>query len=241
MDHADIDELSALALDAADGRDSLREHVATCPECADLLDSLVAVRRLAGAEPLVAAPADLRRRVLQEALSEPSPANAVAARPAPPPVTEILRTGRRIPVWAAGLAAAVTLVAGIGLGRLTDAGSEPSVEPDPGTVVAAADLTALDSDAPRGVASAVRTDDTVTLRVRASELGGASGVHEVWLINVDGKRMVAIGLLAASDAGEFQVPLGLIEEGYRIVDISVEPDDGDPRHSGVSLARGELA
>lgn len=239
MDHADIDELSALALDATAARDSLREHVATCPECADLLASLIAVRRLAGAEPLVAAPADLRRRVLEEALSEPSPADVVVGRPAPVPVPA--RNRRGIPVWAAGLAAAVTLVAGIGLGRLTDPGSEPSVEPDPGTVVAAADLTALDSDAPRGVASAVRTDDTVTLRVRASELGGASGVHEVWLINVDGKRMVAIGLLAAGDDGEFQVPLGLIEEGYRIVDISIEPDDGDPRHSGVSLARGELA
>lgn len=234
MDHADIDELSALALDAADGRDSLREHVTTCPECSDLLDSLIAVRRLAGAEPLVAAPPGLRQRVLQEALSDPA-----VGRPAP--VAVPARNRRGIPAWAAGLAAALTLVAGIGLGRLSDGGSEPTVEPDPGTVVAAADLTALDSDAPRGVASAVRTDDTVTLRVRASDLGGASGVHEVWLINVDGERMVAIGLLAAGDDGEFQVPLGLIEEGYRIVDISVEPDDGDPRHSGVSLARGELA
>ena len=67
------------------------------------------------------------------------------------------------------------------------------------------------------------------------------GFHEVWLINVDGKRLVALGFLADWDKGEFQVPAGLIEKGYRIVDISVEPDDGDPTHSGVSLARGELA
>ena len=63
----------------------------------------------------------------------------------------------------------------------------------------------------------------------------------MWLINVDGKRMVAVGLLASGDEGEFEVPLRLIDEGYRIVDISIEPDDGDPTHSGVSLARGELA
>ena len=50
-----------------------------------------------------------------------------------------------------------------------------------------------------------------------------------------------VGVLASGDEGDFGVPLGLIEEGYRIVDISVEPDDGDPTHSGVSLARGELA
>jgi anti-sigma-K factor RskA len=107
-------------------------------------------------------------------------------------------------------------------------------------VVAAAALTALDSDAARGEASAVREDDMITLRVKARELGDEDGFHEVWLINVDGKRMVALGVLAEWDTGEFQVPRGLIEEGYRIVDISVEPDDGDPTHSGVSLARGEL-
>ena len=115
------------------------------------------------------------------------------------------------------------------------------MDPDPGTVVAAADLTALDSDAARGVASAVQADDTLTLRVEASALGDEDGFHEVWLINVDGTRMVALGVLASGDEGEFEVPTGLLEEGYRIVDISVEPDDGDPTHSGVSLARGELA
>ena len=110
-----------------------------------------------------------------------------------------------------------------------------------GTVVAATPLTALDSDAGRGEASAVQTDDTFAIRVSASELGDAPGVHEVWLINVDGKRMISIGLLASGDEGDFAVPMDLIDEGYRIVDISVEPDDGDPTHSGVSIARGELA
>ena len=104
-----------------------------------------------------------------------------------------------------------------------------------------ADLTALDSDAPRGVADAVEKGDTMTVRVSAEELGGEGGVHEVWLINVDGKRMISIGLLPSGDEGQFEVPMDLIEKGYRIVDISVEPDDGDPTHSGVSLARGELA
>ena len=92
-----------------------------------------------------------------------------------------------------------------------------------------------------GTDTDVETGDTLTLRVSAEELGDDDGVHEVWLINVDGKRMVAVGLLASGDAGQFEVPLGLIDKGYRIVDISVEPDDGDPTHSGVSLARGELA
>jgi hypothetical protein len=169
------------------------------------------------------------------------------AEPIPLPVggRAAARPSRRgVPAWAAGLAAGLALVAGLALGRLTTDGSERPEGTDPptpsGTVVAAADLTALDSDAPRGEASAVRSDDTVTLRVRASGLGDEDGFHEVWLINVDGTRMVALGVLAEGDTGEFEVPQGLIDEGYRIVDISVEPDDGDPTHSGVSLARGEL-
>ena len=153
---------------------------------------------------------------------------------------DVPRPRRRVPVWAAGLAAGIALVAGLGLGRMTlDDATSPGRDA-PEAVVAAADLTALDSTAGRGVARAVESDDTITLRVQASELGEDDGFHEVWLINVDGERMVALGVLADGDAGEFQVPRGLLDEGYLIVDISVEPEDGDPTHSGVSLARGEL-
>lgn len=238
MSHVDPDELAGLALDPADGTPEARTHLATCADCAELLTALTDVRLLAGAEPLVAAPDRVRAAVLAEVRGEgivqPVP---LPARPAPGE----RRPGRRVPAWVAGIAAAVALVAGLGLGRLTVADPEPPEEGGAPTVVAAADLTALDSDAPRGEASAVRTDDTITLRVRASELGDEDGFHEVWLINLDGTRMVALGVLAEGDEGEFQVPRGLIDEGYRIVDISVEPDDGDPTHSGVSLARGELA
>lgn len=237
MSHVDPDELAGLALDPADGSPEAREHLATCADCAELLTSLADVRRLAGADALVAAPAGVRAAVLAEVRGE----GLVQPVPLPSrPVAADRESARRVPAWAAGIAAAVALVAGLGLGRLTVADPDPP-DDETSTVVAAADLTALDTDAPRGEASAVRTDDTITLRVRASELGDEDGFHEVWLINLDGTRMVALGVLAEGDEGEFQVPRGLIDEGYRIVDISVEPDDGDPTHSGVSLARGELA
>ena len=256
MTHADLDDLAALVLDPDDASDELRSHVASCPDCGALLASLADVRRVAGEGELVPAPDRVREQVLSHvrspAAADPSdhPADDQDARPVPlrvdaPARPEGRRSRRTIPAWAAGLAAGIALVAGLGLGRLTDGSEAPeAVDPgsDPGTaVVAAAELTALDSDADRGVARAVRADGTVTLHVDASALGEEEGFHEVWLINVDGTRMVALGVLASGDEGDFGVPLGLIEEGYRIVDISVEPDDGDPTHSGVSLARGELA
>ena len=238
MSHADPEQLAGLALDPTDGPADVREHAETCPECAALVAAFTGVRRRAGADALVPPPAELRAQVLAQVRSGDAPPVSLPVRAEPAP-------RRGVPLWLAGVAAALALLAGVGLGRLgtgTDETPE-AVDPpaDTGTVVAATPLTALDSDAERGEASAVQTDDTFTIRVSASELGDEPGVHEVWLINVDGKRMISIGLLASGDEGEFAVPMDLIDEGYRIVDISVEPDDGDPTHSGVSIARGELA
>ncbi len=241
INHVDLDDLADLVLDPAHTPDSVRTHVESCPVCTDRLHSLLDVRRLADGEPLVAPPDRVREQVLAQVRgTETALEPRLQVTDAP---RDELRQRRRVPVWAAGIAAALALLAGLGLGRLTGepAPTPEAVDQDPGTVVAAADLTALDSDAARGVASAVETGDTLTLRVSAEELGDGDGIHEVWLINVDGKRMVAIGFLASGDEGQFEVPMGLIDKGYRIVDISVEPDDGDPTHSGVSLARGELA
>jgi hypothetical protein len=239
MNHADPEQLAGLALDPTDAPDDVRDHAATCPECAGRVAAFTGVRRRAGADALVAPPARVRSQVLAEVRAEDLP------EPPSAPVHDDLPSRRGIPLWLAAVAAALALVAGVGLGRWGTGGEEApeAVVPpvDTGTVVAAATLTALDSDADRGEASAVQSDDTFTIRVSATELGDEPGVHEVWLIHVDGVRMVSIGLLAAGDDGEFAVPMELIDEGYRIVDISVEPDDGDPTHSGVSVARGELA
>ena len=236
MSHADPEQLAGLALDPTDGPADVRDHAETCPECAALVAAFTGARRRAGADALVPPPAELRAQVLAEvhAGDAQPPSGSVPAEPA---------ARRGVPLWLVAVAAALALLAGVGIGRLTGSTETPEAvdPPDTGTVVAATSLTALDSDAERGEASAVQTDDTFTIRVSASELGDEPGVHEVWLINVDGKRMISIGLLASGDEGEFAVPMDLIDEGYRIVDISVEPDDGDPTHSGVSIARGELA
>ena len=240
MSHAELDDLAGLALDHDDVSPDVQRHVDGCLQCSEAVDAFAAARALAGGGPLVAPPQHVRNQVMTH-VRRGTPDAPSAPIPLPVALESHPRARRGISPWLAGIAAALALLAGLGLGRVTG-GPAPTPEAvDPGTVVAAADLTALDSDAARGVASAVETADAVTLRVSAEELGDEDGVHEVWLINVDGKRMVAIGLLASGDEGQFEVPLGLIDKGYRIVDISVEPDDGDPTHSGVSLARGELA
>ena len=86
----------------------------------------------------------------------------------------------------------------------------------------------------------VRTDSGVTLEVATtSALDAGNGYLEVWLINRDGKRMVSIGLLDA-ERGLFPISQDLLDQGYVVVDISREPFDDQPEHSGDSLVRGTL-
>jgi anti-sigma-K factor RskA len=62
---------------------------------------------------------------------------------------------------------------------------------------------------------------------------------ELWLIDADVKGMVSLGVVNGS--GEYQLPDGLQVSDYPIVDLSTEPYDGKPTHSGASLLRGKLA
>ncbi|MEO7588759.1 MAG: hypothetical protein ABIS84_12120 [Arachnia sp.] len=66
------------------------------------------------------------------------------------------------------------------------------------------------------------------------------GYVEVWLINVDLKRMISVGIFAAGTAANFYVDDDLINAGYLIVDLSNEEFDNEPRHSGDTIMRGEL-
>jgi anti-sigma-K factor RskA len=67
---------------------------------------------------------------------------------------------------------------------------------------------------------------------------------ELWLIAArdDGTLDVQpVALVDPDDPGTYAVPAGLDPEVYSIVDISIEPRDGDVAHSGRSILRGDLA
>ena len=60
---------------------------------------------------------------------------------------------------------------------------------------------------------------------------------ELWVINGDVSDMYSLGNVTDS-AGRFALPEGVTADEFPIVDISVEPDDGDATHSGQSVLRG---
>jgi len=62
----------------------------------------------------------------------------------------------------------------------------------------------------------------------------------VWLLDLEQGRMVALGVLDDRGRGRLTLPDGVRVADYPEVDVSLEPDDGDPAHSGDSVLRGEL-
>ena len=73
---------------------------------------------------------------------------------------------------------------------------------------------------------------------------GADADLEVWLIQPDVQGgitdLVSIGLIDPDDPSALEVPSGYDPLVYNIVDISIEPRDGDARHSGRTILRGPL-
>ena len=61
----------------------------------------------------------------------------------------------------------------------------------------------------------------------------------MWLIDANVEGMVSLG--PARSDGIYAVPSDLDVAAFPIVDVSVEPPDGNPTHSGVSVLRGTLA
>lgn len=74
----------------------------------------------------------------------------------------------------------------------------------------------------------------------SAELEAApDGYREVWLITSDTTELVSLDIRDGGE-GNFPVPVGIDTDGYDLVDISAEPVDGNPAHSGDSIVRGQL-
>jgi hypothetical protein len=138
--------------------------------------------------------------------------------------------------WLAAAAAAVLLVAGV-LGGV--AVGRASNDPQ-GTPVALHPL-------PNGVATGnaegkahLLASGGVKLDVNGLPKPPGTDFYEVWLYDPPTGRMLAVGVLPDSGKGDYTLPKAT-EQGYSAVEISLEPDDGNPAHSKVSVLRGPIA
>lgn len=161
---------------------------------------------------------------------EPAPPHLWDAIEAATATPGLAAAGRRRRWWWTAAAAAV-VAALVTAAVLVDRRS------DDGRVVARVDLELL-GDSGVGAAELIDRDGRFELRVQTSDLGAAPGYFEVWLIDTTVSQLVSLGPLRAD--GRYPLPQSLDPGQYPVVDISREPLDGDPAHSGDSVLRGEL-
>jgi hypothetical protein len=263
VQHCTPEQLALAALrEPLPDRDT--EHLADCAQCRDEVTSLQrAVDLLAVpsfAEPVSPVPPPPRvwdaiagatgvtvapRPLVSEAPVEPVPLRAVprstpedAPRHAPAADLPRPRRGGSTGPSRRWLAIAAALVVGgvVGAGAVALTGERD----DGGAVVAQTALDPLDDDRASGraeVRERAGAGRVLEVDLDAPELDDA--YYEVWLLQSDAQRMVQVGVVQRG-ATVLPLPEGIDLGAYPLVDVSVEPLDGVPTHSGDSVARGQL-
>lgn len=261
MQHLDPETLALLALGEHPrdvSTDADRSHLDACAACSSELSTLSAVSRVAGtvteADVLVAPGAAVWERIHAElGLRDVGP-EAPAQEPAGAATDGGSRRlavvdgasrpaggtrPRRLVPWVSA-AAAAALVVGVAGGVLWER-RESTVPEAPEVTLASATLDALPAwpDA-SGLARLEESPDglrQVVVEVDADATPG--GYREVWLLADDLSGLVSLGVLEGTE-GRFDVPADLDVSRFSLVDVSQEPLDGDPAHSGDSIVRGAL-
>jgi hypothetical protein len=147
----------------------------------------------------------------------------------------VLRTTRRR-VW---LGAVAVVVAGLGIagGLVVSRGGGDDVIAE--AALSNVGLSPLGS-ASSGKAEIVRRGASYLLHLDVSRLPSEPASYvEVWLIDSQVKGMISLGPYHGN--GDYVIPSGVDPAKYPIVDVSIEPSDGIPTHSGVSIVRGITA
>ena len=243
-EHVSADDLALRAL-GEELPDVPESHLAGCAPCQSELDQLRAVVTTARSVqpddyPVTPPPSVWEGIVAELGLATGGGAGAgVAAVDSPVaglPVAAA-RTRRRS-VLLALAAGVIGLLIGIGATAVVTAGDDDL------PVVASTELTVLADDSSGGDAEVVREGDGRVLELDVPTLTpDTKGFYEVWLLDKDAKRLVSIGLLDLSQGttARFPIPDDIDLATYPVVDVSVEPADGNPAHSGDSVVRGTLA
>jgi hypothetical protein len=128
------------------------------------------------------------------------------------------------------------VVGGGGVYAVT-AGDDVATTPQ---VLASAALDPLEGQTATGTVTVVSTSSGPQVSVDVSGLAKPDGFYEVWLLDKDAKKLIALGVLDDTDKGVFAMPPGVSMSDYPVVDVSLEPQDGNPEHSHNSLVRGIL-
>ncbi|MBG6179438.1 hypothetical protein IWX62_000628 [Arthrobacter sp. CAN_A1] len=117
--------------------------------------------------------------------------------------------------------------------------SDPAAVPGARAGPAQDNTVALEGFTARGSATVLAAGDGArTLEITVTN-EQAQGYQEVWLIAPDLEQMYSLGVIGGGTSS-LVIPDDVDLAAFPIVDVSDEPLDGDPVHSGVSVLRGTL-
>ena len=151
------------------------------------------------------------------------------------------RTGRdrrRRLLLAVGSAAAGLVVGAVAaVGIYARAQEQPAPQ-----LVASTAIRPVGDATPRagGSAELVRHDNRLSLRIDAHDLPPVKGYYEVWAFVPGTTTMQPMGTLEPGQVTTLAVPSGMDVDKFSGIDVSAEPYDGNPAHSGRSVLRGRL-
>ena len=168
----------------------------------------------------------------------------IADDPAPVVAIESRRAHRRSWIWAATAAAAVVIV-GVGVVAVANRDGGESVL---STAVLLHDPAAFDPLGADSTATATLLERDGHLEIQLTDASLPSLASdddlELWLIEPDSAGNPAdiapVAVVEAAGPGTYRVPDGIDPTSHYVVDISIEPRDGDAAHSGRSILRGAL-
>ncbi len=228
------------------------EHLSTCQHCSAELDAYAKVVNTARSIEPEDTSSDPSPEVWARVSDELGLGQQESDVSSTPDNLAVLRPGgarsepghRR---WPTSLLVAASVIGVVAGGVLAAGGSalfndnQPtpiaSASPD---VVGTASLVALPDHQGSGKAEIIQTSRGPELIVDVDSLTPSDGFYEVWLIDPKTFQMVGLGALN-NNSGRFPIPDGLDLSKYRVVDVSIEPYDGNPLHSKDSVVRGEIS
>lgn len=251
MTHLSSDRLAGRVLGTEEAfTEDEQNHLANCAQCsqefaelgriADLarqpehVDSQLipnavwqSVRAQLGISPAAASTPTSASGTPTTATAEPTPPTTLTQQP-----DRTFRKRRSLLI--AAIAAVFGLIVGAGV---TTVALRDRVE-----VTSSVSLEALPGHTGHGTAELITDRGQPELRVQIDAPTSPDRYREVWLINTDGERMYTLGVLPDDGRATYPLPPELAGQlqGFTIVDVSIEPYDGNPAHSRDSQVRGVL-
>ncbi len=228
-DHEELESsVAAWVLGALDPEDAeaIRAHVEACPTCREVAGRL---RRVVVALPLAveesAPPPRLRERVLAAAAASRRPSFApfavVAQRPPlrAPTSSPLVRSGRRVPVYAAAAIALVTLLAGVLVGEVAFRETQRPAQSQVSRFTMAGHQ---DMSGAQASVIDLKSDGLTLVDFRGLPQPGAGRVYEVWLIPKGGSPESVSVFVPDSNGGKV-VLVNRSLAGYAVMAVTNEP------------------